>query len=314
MTTPRTYRIGTRGSLLALTQSGHVKDALEAQGLSAELVEFHTPGDASQAAQTPVSRIGVGVFTQALREALQAQECDIAVHSFKDLPAAHDPRFWTVVPQRVDPRDALISVDNSPLEKLPTGARVGTGAPRRIAQLRMLRPDLTIVPLRGNITTRMGRVGEDLQAVILARAGLERINQLGCVAQTLDPNVLMPAPAQGALSIEVRAEDAQAVAAVNPLNHMLSHVQAVAERAILSTLTAGCSAPVAAYSTVVEHPSGAGHILHVHGGVYALDGSGSLEQSTHATIEMGDIQRAYATGEQVGHMLIDAGAHKLLAS
>ena len=192
-----TLTIGTRGSMLATTQAGHVRDALIAAGYPAELTIISTPGDRSQA---PVERIGVGVFTQALREALHDGDCDIAVHSFKDLPTSPDLRFHLVVPPRADAREALIARDNHTLDTLPHGARVGTSAPRRISQLLALRPDLDIQPLRGNIDTRMGRVGQDLDAVILACAGLERVGMLDRATQCFDPHIIMPAPAQGALA------------------------------------------------------------------------------------------------------------------
>lgn len=325
MTSTRTFLIGTRGSLLATTQSSHVRDGVTKQGLNAELHIVHTPGDASQAAQTPVSRIGVGVFTETLRKALDDKECDIAVHSFKDLPTAPDPRFRTIVPRRVDPREVLISVDNKSLLELPHGAKVGTGAPRRVSQIRALRPDLQLQGLRGNITTRMERVGVDLDAVVLARAGLERVDMLGHAAESIDPEQIMPAPAQGALSVEVRADDEEAFEAVAALDDSVSHAQAVAERAILTTLQAGCSAPVAAHSTM-DFVDDATATLTVHGGVYALDGSESVERSAQATIVIGETgtlldstweqtkAAAFAAGQQVGEDLLSAGAERIMAT
>ena len=242
-----TLTIGTRGSMLATTQAGHVRDALIAAGYPAELTIISTPGDRSQA---PVERIGVGVFTQALREALHDGDCDIAVHSFKDLPTSPDPRFHLVVPPRANAREALIARDNHTLETLPHGARVGTSAPRRISQLLALRPDLDIQPLRGNIDTRMGRVGQDLDAVILACAGLERVGMLDRATQCFDPHIIMPAPAQGALAVECRSDDARAVAAIDFLADPDTTVRATAERTLLSCLEAGCSAPVAAFADI----------------------------------------------------------------
>lgn len=324
MTSNRTFLIGTRGSLLATTQSGHVRDGIREHGAEAELHIVHTPGDASQAAQTPVAKIGVGVFTETLRTALDAKECDIAVHSFKDLPTAPDPRFRTVVPKRVDPREVLISVDNKALMDLPQCAKVGTGAPRRVSQILAVRPDLELVPLRGNITTRMGRVGSDLDAVVLARAGLERVDMLENAAESIDPFLVMPAPAQGALSIEVRADDEAAFAAVAPLDDSLSHAQAIAERAVLATLEAGCSAPVAAYSTI--EVDGDVATLKVYGGAYALDGSESLVRDAETTIRLGATRTllddswaeaaktARDVGKHVGDALLSAGAERLMAA
>lgn len=326
MTQPRTFYIGTRGSLLATTQSGHVRDGITAQGYAADLHIVHTPGDASQAAQTPVSRIGVGVFTETLRSALYARECDIAVHSFKDLPTAPDERFRAVVPPRVDAREVLISRDNLPLMELPQGAKVGTGAPRRISQIRMHRPDLELVPVRGNITTRMDRINQDLDAVVLARAGLERAGLMDRAAESISPELVMPAPAQGALSVEVRADDDEAYRAVASLDHSPTHAQAIAERAVLATLEAGCSAPVASYSTLEMSPDGRSADLTVHAGVYAMDGSASLVKHAKATIFFGHTLTAEdptwvetagiarGAGQTLGHALLDAGADRLMAA
>ena len=161
-------KIGTRGSLLATTQAGHVRDALIAHGYPSQLEIVTTAGDVNMA---PVERIGVGVFTQALREALADGVCDIAVHSFKDLPTTPDDRFQLIVPRREDPRDCLIARDGLKFAELPAGAVIGTGAPRRIAQLKALRPDIVTVPLRGNIDSRMAKVTNgELDAVVLAYA------------------------------------------------------------------------------------------------------------------------------------------------
>lgn len=309
--TQRTFLIGTRGSTLARTQTGHVQAGIHAAGFHTELHIVHTPGDASQASQIPVATIGVGVFTETLRTALANGECDIAVHSMKDLPTAPDPRFITVVPERADNREVLVSLGNTPLAELPHGAMVGTSAPRRVSQLRGIRPDLDIRPLRGNIDSRMGRVRPAtgnptadetrLDAVILARAGLERVGMLHRAAESIDRDVIMPAPAQGALSIEVRADDREAIAAVQHLDHAPSHFAALAERAVLSTLEAGCSAPVAAYS---EWDDGQ---LTVHGGVYALDGTARLVK-TMTFPGLGDTQAARHAGAEVGKALLAAGA------
>ncbi|UBI07279.1 hydroxymethylbilane synthase [Corynebacterium falsenii] len=326
----RTLLIGTRGSNLATTQSTHVLDGVVAGGHAAELHIVHTPGDASQAAGTPVRQIGVGVFTETLRSALAAGECDIAVHSFKDLPTAPDPRFKTVVPQRVNPREVLVSRNNLTLMDLPKGAKVGTGAPRRVSQIRAARPDLQLLPLRGNIDTRMRRTEEDLDAVVLARAGLERVGLLDRAAESIDPTVVMPAPAQGALSVEVRADDEQAWNAVKGLDHLPSHAAAVAERAMLSTLEAGCTAPVAAHTTWSED----GRTLSFTGGVFGIDGQESLvkedtwrldddewramtatQPSDTSDADQRDIvlNGAKRIGRAVGLALLDAGAAQLVA-
>ncbi|MEJ4112932.1 hydroxymethylbilane synthase [Corynebacterium kroppenstedtii] len=277
-------RIGTRGSTLALTQAGHVRDTLIAAGVDAELYTVHTPGDASQRAGTPVARIGVGVFTQTLRTALAAGECALAVHSFKDLPTAPDPRFRVAVPPRVDARDVVFSRGRVPLAELPSGAMIGTGAPRRMAQVRALRPDCTVVPIRGNVDTRIGRLDDDLDAVIVARAGVERIGRAGEATETLDVDTVLPAPAQGALAVEAVAEgqehcSEEALYALTVLDDELSHRRADAERAVLSTLNAGCTAPVGAYATGTTFRAG----------VFGLDGSRRVTWSGEGepSVEMG---------------------------
>lgn len=328
----RTFLIGTRRSALATTQTSHVRAGMQSAGYAAELHLVQTPGDASQAAQIPVAQIGVGVFTETLRKALEAGECDVAVHSFKDLPTAPDPRFRTVVPRRVDPREVLVSRNNQPLLELPQGAKVGTSAPRRVSQIRAVRPDLELMPLRGNIDTRMGRTEKDLDAVVLARAGLERVGQLDRAAESIDPSTIMPAPAQGALSVEVRAEDEAAWQAVRHLDHLPSHMAAVAERAVLSTLEAGCTAPVAAYSEWVEQEgTDKGYVLRVFGGVFAMDGSRKLVRSGEAAFDIPDptadegfpaaqeprwrecIDAARAIGTDIGRELLEDGAAELVA-
>lgn len=329
LTSQRTLLIGTRRSQLATTQSGHVQAGITEQGWASELHIVQTPGDASQASQIPVARIGVGVFTETLRNALAAKECDVAVHSFKDLPTAPDKRFRIIVPERVDPREVLVSVDNRLLKDLPEGAKVGTSAPRRISQLRAVRPDLEILPLRGNIDSRMGRVGTDLDAVILARAGLERVGQLDRAAESLDPHVIMPAPAQGALAVEVRADDDEAWQAVLPLEHLPSHLMAAAERAVLATLEAGCSAPVAAHSewTGSDHTE-----LTVSAGVFGMDGTKQLVDTVKVTFPREFVNaespqetkpdldkreqllaRAFDAGSRLGTILLEAGASDLVA-
>lgn len=201
----RTLKVGTRGSTLATTQAGHVRDALIAAGYPAELVIVRTRGDVVMA---PVERIGVGVFTLELRAALERGDCDIAVHSYKDLPTAPDDRFAPIaVPPRVDPSDVLIARDGLTMDTLPEGARVGTSAPRRRSQLAALRPDLDLHPLRGNIDTRMGYVTSgDLDAVVLAAAGLDRTGVGERATHRFGIDEMLPAPAQGALAVECRAE------------------------------------------------------------------------------------------------------------
>ncbi|MGV0352591.1 hydroxymethylbilane synthase [uncultured Corynebacterium sp.] len=295
-----TLKIGTRGSQLATTQAGHVRDWLTANGYPAELHIVTTAGDVNMA---PVERIGIGVFTQALREALQAGECDIAVHSFKDLPTAPDERFRLVVPKREDHREALIARDGLALADLPEGARVGTSAPRRISQLKAVRPDLDIRPLRGNIETRMGKVASgELDAVMLAYAGLVRAGYGERATEVFDPETIMPAPAQGALAVEARVDDEEAVAAINTLLDAEAMAQAAGERTVLARLEAGCTAPVAATSHLAD-----GQIT-VRGGVFALDGSRQI--LAEAT---GEVERAAQLGTEVSDSLFAQGAAEILS-
>lgn len=296
------FQIGTRGSKLATTQAGHVRDWLIHAGFSSELHIVTTAGDINMA---PVERIGVGVFTQALREALYRGECDIAVHSFKDLPTAADERFRLVIPQRQDSREALVARDGLSLMQLPEGARVGTSAPRRISQLAALRPDLEIRPLRGNIDTRMSKVTDgELDAVVLAYAGLLRGGYEDRVSDIFDPEIFMPAPAQGALAIEAVA-GTEAAAALDALVDVRATAAALAERAVLARLEAGCTAPVAATSRWN------GDQLTVRGGVFALDGSRQLT-ATAAGTAVGTAEEAMELGARVSDELFAQGAADLL--
>ena len=290
-------RIGTRGSHLAVTQSSHVRDQLIARGAHAELQIVTTAGDLSQA---PVERIGVGVFTSALRDALFGGTVDVAVHSFKDLPTAEEPRAHLVVPRREDNREALIARDGLTLAELPAGARVGTSAPRRISQLRAIRPDLDIRPLRGNIETRMGYVESgDLDAIVLAFAGLSRGGFGERATQLFDASVFMPAPAQGALAVECRSGDTETRAAIDALADADATAQAMAERQVLATLEAGCTAPVAAYATVD------GGEITLHAGVFALDGSAQLTESASGTDPV-------SLGRSVAGALLERGAARIM--
>ncbi len=303
------FKIGTRGSLLATTQAGHVRDWLIEGGFPSELHIVTTAGDVNMA---PVERIGVGVFTQRLREVLDSGECQIAVHSFKDLPTAPDERFRLIVPARQDNREALIARDGMKLADLPEGARVGTSAPRRISQLKALRPDLDIRPLRGNIDTRMGKVTSgELDAVMLAYAGLVRAGRDAAATEVFDPEVFMPAPAQGALAIEA-AYGSEAAAAIETLVDEPAMTAALAERKVLNRLEAGCTAPVAATSRWE------GKTLTVSGGVFALDGSRALRAKAAGELDGADLDARCAAAEELGHrvaeQLFAAGAAELLGN
>jgi len=295
-----TLRLGTRRSALALAQSRHVAAAITAAtGRPVELVELVTAGDRSAA---PVARLGVGVFVSALRDALAAKEIDVAVHSYKDLPTAPAEGLRVIaVPPREDPRDALVARDGLDLTGLPDGARVGTGAPRRIAQLRALGRSLEVVPIRGNVDTRLRRVAEgELDAVVLASAGLGRLGRRGEITELLDPMVMLPAPAQGALAVECREEDTDLAEALGVLDDLPSRLAVVAERTLLSTLEAGCSAPVAGLAELAEGEDG--DELYLRGAVIGLDGARAVRLSRTAAVAAGPAA-AVATAERVGRDL-----------
>ncbi|PSK64529.1 Porphobilinogen deaminase [Micromonospora sp. MH33] len=314
MTAP--LRLGTRGSALAMAQSGHVAEALTAAtGRPVELVEVVTAGDRSTA---PVHRLGVGVFVSALRDALTAREIDFAVHSYKDLPTAGAPGLHiAAVPLRQDPRDALVARNGRTLAELPPGARVGTGALRRIAQLHALGMQLEVTPIRGNVDTRLGRVlgpDADLDAVVLARAGLARLGRTDVITETLDPMLMLPAPAQGALAVECRIDDQDLVELLGVLDHAPSRAAVVAERALLATLEAGCSAPVAAYAVIAEgEPTSSlaggegGDEIYLRGAVISPDGTRDLRLS-----RTGTPADAAEIGKALAAELLELGADSIL--
>ena len=310
MTAPAPLRLGTRASALALTQSQHVADALTAaSGVPVELVHVSTYGDRSTQAISQLG--GTGVFVTALREALHAGTVDLAVHSFKDLPTAPTTGLTVAaVPARQDPRDALVARDGLTLGELPPGSRVGTGAPRRMAQLRALGLGLEVVPIRGNVDTRMARAlgpDADLDAVVLARAGLARLDRLSVVTETLDPIQVLPAPAQGALAVECRTDDTRVRELVAVLDDPAVRACVAAERAVLTALEAGCSAPVAAYAELAEGEDG-GDELYLRASVTAIDGSDSVRGSVS-----GPAGDAADLGRRLAAELLDRGAARLMA-
>lgn len=247
-------RLGTRGSALALAQSQGVADSIAARtGSPVELVTISTLGDRSTA---PLESLGgAGVFVTAVREALLAGECDVVVHSLKDLPTAPHPELTvSAVPKRADARDALVARDGLTLEQLPAGARVGTGSPRRRAQLRRRHDDLEVVDVRGNVDTRIGRVlgdregvDADLDAVVLAVAGLERLGRDDVITEHLGIAGWPTAPGQGALAVETLASVSGPLrSALQGIDHAATRTSVDAERAVLRLLEAGCSAPLGA--------------------------------------------------------------------
>ncbi|MFV8242822.1 hydroxymethylbilane synthase [Mycolicibacterium peregrinum] len=302
-------RIGTRGSLLATTQAGTIRDALRAAGHSCELVIISTEGDRNQG---PIADIGVGVFTAALREAIHDGRVDMAVHSYKDLPTARDDRFViAAVPRREDPRDALVARDGLVLGELPAGSVIGTSSARRAAQLRALGLGLEIRPLRGNLDTRLNRVTSgDLDAIVVARAGLARIGRLDQVTESLEPVQMLPAPAQGALAVECRSGDTELISVLSELDDADTRAAVTAERTLLAELEAGCSAPVGAIAEVVESIDEDGNVFEevsLRGCVATLDGSDVIRASG-----IGTPDRAADLGVSVAAELFELGARELL--
>jgi hydroxymethylbilane synthase len=276
-------RIGTRASLLATTQSRQVADLVAARlGRQVELVEVTTEGDRTTA---PLASLGgTGVFVTALREALLDGRVDVAVHSLKDLPTAAAPGIaLAAVPTREDPRDAVVARDGLTLGELPVGSRVGTGSPRRAAQLHALGLGLEVADIRGNVDTRLGKVvSGEYDAVVLARAGLARIGRLDEVTEVLDPLQMLPAPGQGALAVECRGDD-DLMAELGALDDPASRAAVTAERAVLATLEGGCAAPIGALGEVAEGDDG--DELWVRAVALSLDGALSVRMSASGTPE-----------------------------
>jgi len=306
-----TVRIGTRGSALAVAQTRQVADALtKASGLEVELVTITTQGDT---ATEPLSQLGgVGVFTSALRDALVRGDIDVAVHSFKDLPTAEHPQVaLAAVPKRADARDALCARDGLTLETLPEGARVGTGSPRRIAQLKALRPDLEVVDIRGNIDTRLSRVADGvdddrrLDAIVLAAAGLARLGRSDAATQHLELGDWPTAPAQGALALESRREkDASAFGralakGLAGLNHATTRAAVAAERGVLAGLEAGCAAPLGATALVDDG------LLFVSATVYRPDGTERLTSSHAASLEGNGLAAMLEAAEDASKRVVE---------
>jgi hydroxymethylbilane synthase len=290
MTAVRTLRVGTRASALARVQTDLVAHEL---GAPVDIVPITTEGDRSSAALAQIG--GPGVFVSALREALLAGDIDVAVHSYKDLPtAAADGVVIAAVPVREDPRDVLVARGGLTLGELPAGARVGTGSPRRAAQLNALGLGLEVVAIRGNVDTRLGKVAAgEFDAVVLAYAGLRRLGRGDEATEVLDPIQVLPAPAQGALAVECRTSDDEVRAMLAGLDHADTRTAVAAERALLAALEAGCSAPVGALAEIAEGDSGTEVFL--RGSVTAADGSAAVRLSaTGPTTNAEDVGRRLA--------------------
>jgi hydroxymethylbilane synthase len=299
-----TLRLGTRRSTLALAQATQVADHLKALGREVDLVPITTLGDRSPHAVTMIG--GTGIFAAAIRRALLDGEIDLAVHSLKDLPTTPEPGLVVAAtPPREDPLDVLVARDGLTLAELPPGSVVGTGSPRRAAQLRALGRELDVVAIRGNVDTRLEMVrSRVVDAVVLARAGLARIDRLDEATETLDPARMLPAPGQGALAVECREDRTDVREAVAPLDDDDTRVCVAAERALLAALEAGCTAPVGALAEVRETPA-----LVLHAFVGAVDGSAELRRSVD-----GARDDPAGTGRRLAALLFEAGAAALTAT
>jgi hydroxymethylbilane synthase len=290
---------------MAIAQSRQVAGMItERTGRPVEIVGVTTLGDVSRAQLTQIG--GTGVFVSALRDALLGGEVDLAVHSLKDLPTQKSgPAAGIVlaaVPPRDDPRDALVARDGAKLADLPAGARIGTGSPRRAAQLLGLRGDLRCVPIRGNAGTRLGKVSEgELDAVVLAYAGLARIGHVGAVTQVFEPDEMLPAPGQGALAVECREDDAGLAALLQAVTDEASVAAVTAERSLLEALEAGCSAPIGAYAAGSTQ-------LRMQAAVMSTDGSRVLRAHGGAPAA-----GAWQLGRDLAAELLRSGAADLIS-
>ena len=292
--------LGTRRSLMAMTQSGLIADALTGRtGHEIELVGVTTKGDVSDANVAQMG--GTGVFVSALRDKLLSGEVDFAVHSLKDLPTLPAEGIaLAAIPPRDDPRDALCGP--AKLADLPHGARIGTGSLRRMAQLRGLRHDLDVVPIRGNADTRLRKMTTgEFDAVVLALAGLVRIDRMETISEVFDPGQMLPAPGQGALALECRADRPELIEILATVDDPATRAAVTAERALLSELEAGCSAPVGAYAALEEQT------LHLIGVVAGYDGERQVRLS-----ESGHPDTAERLGRELATRMIAEGADQLM--
>lgn len=308
MTTPnRPLRLGTRGSELAMTQSGMIAERLRAEcGVEVELVVVSTEGDRNLA---PLASMGgQGVFVAALREALVRGDVDFAVHSLKDLPTTPDARLaLAAIPRREDPRDVLIARDGLTLGELPHGARIGTGSPRREAQLNALGLGVEVVAIRGNVGTRIAKIASgECDGVLLARAGLLRLGRADEATEVIDPLQMLPAPGQGALAVECRIEDDAVIRVLEQIDDRDTRAAVTAERSLLATLEAGCSAPVGALAEIADGDDG--DELWLRAVVGDISGAPTIRLSA-----TGLPSEAAAVGERLAVEMLSEGAAALVA-
>ena len=294
-------RLGTRGSKLAQWQANWVAQQLQQAGCAVEVVLIATTGDQRQ--QEPIADVGQAVFTKEIQQALLDEQVDLAVHSLKDLPTEPTPGLClAAVPERAAVGDALLSREGHTFEQLPQGAVVGTGSSRRRAQLWHRRPDLELRDLRGNVDTRIRKLHDgEFDAIILAEAGLQRLELQAHITEILPLAWYLPAVGQGALGIETREDDAATRAAVAALNHADTHAAVVAERALLAGLRAGCLAPVGAWARMLD-----GQLV-LEAAVLSIDGRQRL-----TALRQGAPADAAALGKDAADELTAAGAAELI--
>ncbi len=295
-------RIGSRGSALALWQANFVREQLAGLGVECEVVVIRTSGDQFQ--EAPVARIGLkGVFIKELEDALLDGRVDLAVHSMKDVPTETPSGLaFPAICKRHDVRDCLLSRDGKRLQDLPAGARVGTSSVRRQAQLRRARPDLQFAELRGNVDTRMRKLERgDYDAVVLAKAGLDRLGLAGKITEVIEPAVCLPAVGQGAIGIETRAGDGPAQAALKTLDHAETRTALRAERALLAKLEGGCQVPLGALAQVN------GSKLILEGCVISPDGIELVRERAE-----GSASDSEELGRRLGEVLLERGAGRIL--
>jgi hydroxymethylbilane synthase len=298
-------RIGTRGSKLALVQSEWVKGMVEARHprVRVELTLIKTKGD--KILDAPLSKVGgKGLFVKEIEEALLEGRVDLAVHSMKDVPSElPDELHLAVFPKREDPHDAFVSQQFKSFSKLPQKATVGTSSLRRAAQLLHLRPDLNIIPLRGNVDTRLRKLeAGEFQAIILAAAGLRRLGLSEQITQLMSPGQVLPAIGQGALGLEIRRGDTRTGDVIGFLNHKETEITVRAERAFLKELEGGCQVPLAAFSHLDEG------LLYLDGMVAELDGSRILREEM-----AGEKDKSEDIGVALARRLLEAGADRILS-
>ena len=301
------FRIGSRGSQLALWQANHISALLRARGHEVEIEIIHTTGD--KITDVPLAQVGTkgglgkGIFTKEIEEALAAGRVDLAVHSLKDLPTELPPGFEiAAITKREDPRDAFCSRFYSKVEDLPQGARVGTSSLRRQAQLKAIRPDLEIYPLRGNVDTRLRKLEQgEYDAIILASAGLKRFGKTELVKQIVPAEKMCPAAGQGALAIEIREGDSATRNLLEFLNDPAARATTTCERALLNSLGGGCQVPIGAFAEMRPGK------LHLEAIVAEPDGSKLLRESRD-----GNLNDPEALGNAVGKALLNRGGDQIL--